>query len=36
MISFNSSSPRFEEKEITQIRVYPGKDKVSGINFRVK
>ena len=36
MIVFNSSSPRFQDQATHQIRVLPGKDPVSGINFRVK
>ena len=36
MIVFNSSSPRFQDTATHQIRVLPGKDPVSGINFRVK
>ena len=36
MIVFNSSSPRFQDQATHQIRVLPGKDSVSGINFRVK
>ena len=36
MVVFNSSSPRFAENATHQIRVLPGKDSVSGINFRVK
>jgi len=36
MIVFNSSAPRFNDEATHQIRVLPGKDSVSGINFRVK
>ena len=36
MIVFNSSSPRFQDEATHQIRVLPGKDSVSGVNFRVK
>ena len=36
LVVFNSSSPRFEEKATHQIRVVPGKDTITGINFRVK
>lgn len=36
MVVFNSSSPRFQDEATHQIRVVPGKDSVTGINFRVK
>lgn len=36
LIVFNSSSPRFQDPATHQIRVLPGKDSISGINFRVK
>jgi len=36
LISFNSSSPRFRDEATHQIRVLPGKDSISGINFRLK
>jgi len=36
MIVFNSSAPRFQDTATHQIRVLPGKDSITGINFRVK
>jgi len=34
LVSFSSSSPRFKAQN--QVRVLPGRDSISGINFKLK
>jgi hypothetical protein len=36
LISFNSSSPRFQNTQSHQVRLLPGKDSISGVNFRMR
>lgn len=36
LISFNSSSPRFQNQASHLIRIMPGRDSISGVSFRVR
>jgi hypothetical protein len=36
MIAFNGSSPRFASDKTHQVRLIPGKDSISGVNFRMR